>query len=343
MKDIKRLYWSDLLRIIAIFSVIVQHYCPLFFERKASIDLLGWNVANVYDCLANWSVPVFIMISGMFFLNPDKSFSTKSFYLRNVLKIVVIIFVWGLFYEIIKQVLGFEQHTSFSGYFIPLFFKRLPWYHLWFMYLILALYMLVPVLRIYTAHATKRNLEYLLILFVLVSCIQTLDKLIPALHFNIVELSGYAGYFIAGHYFSKYHFSKRQAFFVYLLGLLSVVFRIVVCSEIWMKNGGSRIDVFDYLSPFIMVTSFAVFLFFKNNVSFKSVRVNKTITFVSSCVLGIYLLHGLCIAMLLRGGISPLFFNPVFSICVLSLLTFVLCFIVIVFIKKIPFISKYTV
>lgn len=343
MKEIKKLYWSDLLRIVAIFGVIIQHYCPVLFGKKVSIDSFSWNVANVYDCFSNWSVPVFIMISGMFILNPDKSFSTKTFFQKNVLKIVIIIFIWGLFYEILKQVLGFEQHASVSGYFIPIFYKRLPWYHLWFLYLILALYMLVPILRIYTANASIKNIGYLLVLVVGVSCIHTLNKVLPPIHFNIAELSGYVGYFIGGYFFSKYDFSKRQVIFVYIFGVLSVIFRIIVYRKIYLINGGDRTDIFNYLSPFVMITAFAIFLFFKRNISFKSYTVNNIIAFISSCTLGIYLLHGSILELFSRIGITPLSFNPLFSIGVLSLLTFVICFLVVTLIKKIPIVSKYIV
>ena len=61
----------DGLRILAAFAVVVLHtVATLFMDSYPSSD---WNVANVYESLVRWSVPVFFMISGALFLNKGKA------------------------------------------------------------------------------------------------------------------------------------------------------------------------------------------------------------------------------------------------------------------------------
>ena len=68
----------DGLRILAAFAVVVLHtVAPLFLDLYQSYD---WNVANVYESLVRWSVPVFFMISGALFLNKRKGLNIGQLY-----------------------------------------------------------------------------------------------------------------------------------------------------------------------------------------------------------------------------------------------------------------------
>ena len=40
-----------------------------------------------------------------------------------------------------------------------------PWYHLWYLYMLIGLYLLVPLYRIFTKNTTEKQFLYLLILF----------------------------------------------------------------------------------------------------------------------------------------------------------------------------------
>ena len=75
-----RIVYADLLRIIATFAVIVLHVSVSKWY-ESPIREYNWQMFNIYDSLVRWSVPVFVMISGMFFLNPNKEidFLTGSF------------------------------------------------------------------------------------------------------------------------------------------------------------------------------------------------------------------------------------------------------------------------
>ena len=65
-----RIEYLDLLRIIAIFGVVVLHVAAQNWVKEFT-NVFNWNVYNVYDSLVRWTVPVFVMISGTLFLSKE--------------------------------------------------------------------------------------------------------------------------------------------------------------------------------------------------------------------------------------------------------------------------------
>ena len=91
----KRVAYLDLLRILAIFAVIFQHFCPGYYNA----DDFNKNAVNIMVSLTDWCVPVFVMISGALLLNPQKEFSVKRFFKKNVLRI----FVASIFHRSVER------------------------------------------------------------------------------------------------------------------------------------------------------------------------------------------------------------------------------------------------
>lgn len=59
-----RKVWADLLRVAAIFGVIVIHACGLTFYKYGNISQSDWLAINLLDSMARCSVPLFVMLSG---------------------------------------------------------------------------------------------------------------------------------------------------------------------------------------------------------------------------------------------------------------------------------------
>ena len=63
----QRVACYDVLRVAATFAVVALH---LSAQHWADTDIYStaWQAFNLYDSLVRWTVPVFVMISGVFFL-----------------------------------------------------------------------------------------------------------------------------------------------------------------------------------------------------------------------------------------------------------------------------------
>lgn len=61
-----RVLYLDLLRIFCIFSMMLLHVCAIPWY-SVPVSSFAWQVLNVYDSSVRFCVPVFVMISGVFF------------------------------------------------------------------------------------------------------------------------------------------------------------------------------------------------------------------------------------------------------------------------------------
>ena len=89
LKAKERDYNLDLLRILASFMVIIIHVAS-YQWYSTKVNSFNWGVYNFYDSLVRCAVPIFIMISGVFFLSNKKNTNIKSLYSKNIFKLVII-------------------------------------------------------------------------------------------------------------------------------------------------------------------------------------------------------------------------------------------------------------
>ena len=105
MKE-QRIVYFDYLRIIAIFAVVVLHFAAQNWDN-IDVSSFEWQVFNLYDAVAAWGVPVFVMISGALFLG--KELTLKKLYGKYILRIVTAFFFWSVLYALWSNF--FLQHN----------------------------------------------------------------------------------------------------------------------------------------------------------------------------------------------------------------------------------------
>ena len=74
--------YFDVLRVIAILAVIVLHVAVKPFGNT-DVFSFTWEMANMWEGLVRWGVPVFVMISGALFLDPTREISFHKLYSKN--------------------------------------------------------------------------------------------------------------------------------------------------------------------------------------------------------------------------------------------------------------------
>ena len=79
--------WPDMLRIIAAFFVVFLHSASAGmhgFYGYHGPDSSAFQFCNFYASITRWTVPVFVMLSGMFFLDLQKEYTLKKLYSKKV-------------------------------------------------------------------------------------------------------------------------------------------------------------------------------------------------------------------------------------------------------------------
>lgn len=340
----KKIVYLDVLRALATFAVILNHVAGN--NWNGFIESNRWGVFTFYKGLSSFCVPIFLMISGALFLQKDKSISIKRLYSHNILRLIIFLLFWSVCYQIynfgidVNSIKGIVKNIAYGQTQI----------HLWFIYMIIGIYVCVPVLKVFTDNAPKRMLEYLLIIFFVFTlvCFSLSNiqlRIFKVIFLNISRLdvrlmSGYIGYFILGHYLNTYEIGKVHRKIIYVLGIISMLLVTVITVVMSRKNGVPVSNYLEYLTPFVCLWSMAVFVYAKNN--FNNVN-NNLIEETSKYSLGIYAIHMFVVFELWKHNFSTFSFNSVCSVPVLTLIVFLVSFISVKILYKIPIINRWII
>lgn len=74
---VKNNFGLSILRIMATFSVIIIHVSGPLVVKYGQISNFDWNIANFFDSISRYSVPMFFIISGALLLKKD--YNLKDF------------------------------------------------------------------------------------------------------------------------------------------------------------------------------------------------------------------------------------------------------------------------
>ena len=336
----------ELLRIFAAFSVVVLHSAA---QSWYYLDITSpeWFIANAYDAVFRFGVPVFVMISGALFLGRDKAIDIKRLYSRNISRMVVIYIVWSFVYswyskDLSPGVLNFKDIVRMildSSY------------HLWFLPMLVGLYILLPVLHSWVRSAGKANIEYLLAGFLVlqigretIKALTISDEVHTLLDIGHVELMcSYAGYFVLGHYIANIGIPRKWHKWIYIGCIPALLCSIMVSYFMSFRLEVPTATAYDSFSFFTFLVSVAVFLAFTaHREEFtRGIKCHGLVRELSADTFGAYLVHLLIIYILNENGIhSRMFFN-LFGIPVLSVMVFVLSMAIAAVLRRIPVIGRY--
>ena len=278
-------------------------------------------------------IGLFFMISGALLL-PVKT-DTRTFLKRRFSKIAIPTLVWSVIFLGITALTSKEPFSWKALLSIPFSAEGNPTF--WFLYTLMGLYLLAPILSHWLNAASRRELEFYLFLWGVGLCYPIL-RLVLDINTSTTGIlyyfTGYAGYFVLGHYLKKY---PGRIKYKWLIPAVIVAYAApVVC-----KVKGLSVDfysVFWYLSIFVVIQ--CVFLW-KLIVSLVPEQgwasVNRVISKISVLTFGIYLVHYFILRSLLWNWSPILSIQPyILQVFVIAAAAFVLSLGVTFLIGKVP-------
>lgn len=295
------------LRVLAIAAVIMGHIfmtiCAYFTPVLTS--------SEAYFCIVlrnlwHWCIPIFVMISGVLFLNPQKEITIEKLFKKNIWRILLALFVFGVPYAFAEIFAAAHYHfdTRQIGSAFLYVIQGKAENHLWYLYFVLGLYLFVPLLRVFTDNAGGRKIEYILIvLFAFTSILPLLKNVFHFdIGFYIPVNSIYLFYFLLGHYIHQYQIkANAKILFLLLFAYCLYVILMSLNSPMIIVGSSGRLLSLESDSPVVVVVSLALFcLFHRNN------KTNRVIEFLSPLCFGIYLIHPLFLfSLYLFLGFTP--------------------------------------
>jgi surface polysaccharide O-acyltransferase-like enzyme len=196
----------DALRVAAILAVVAIHlFDPVVGggERGSFV----WYVAVAADTTTRWCVPFFVMVSGALLLDPRAHRrGTAAFLRRRVVRLGVPLVVWHLVYLLVVRMWLHGEDLSVGGVTVDVLDGRV-YTALYFLWLILGLYAVAPLLSAYLAGGGTRRAVGLALAgmawAVVVNALPGLTELIghprPWSQGTLTRWLSYVGLFVAGY------------------------------------------------------------------------------------------------------------------------------------------------
>ena len=310
-----RILWIDLLRIIACVMVIVVHASSNYVFNFQSSNDHFWG--NVYGSFARACVPLFVVISGILLL-PLKLNST-DFIKRRFTRVLFPFIIWSLVYVIINYISkGNNIHSLIND------LVKLPFHfpenglHLWYLYVLLGLYLLMPVISPWIANVSKRDELIFIGIWGFTMLIPFIGKVFPQpfgeASWNdfgtFYYFSGYIGYLVLGHFLNKYSLPKRNISIIAGIILFIAVYLLTFGGQqyIYTHKGGFSYQIWGFTTINVALMVVAILLIFKD-IQIKNQLLRKIIIELSEMSFGIFLVHYFIVyqinAFILPMGISP--------------------------------------
>lgn len=346
--DEKKLFYVDFIRAFAILMVVMLHTAAIPMKQYSTISVSEWWISNLIFSFSHQSVPLFIMISGLLLLNTSKDESIGVFYRKRLKKVIIPFIFWGVVYYCWRIFFKSESYTLHET--LKIIAKGPIYYHLWFIYMIIGLYLSTPILRVYIKLASRLNLLYFVTLWFLITSLLPIFSSITGISVGIRAgiFTGTIGYFILGPLLAEVNLSKRYLWIIAITAIGATLFTAVGTHYITALRGGYYDGIFVKITrPNIIVMSICTFFllskirysqFFPNNG-----KTHNIIRQIAAASLGIYFLHPIVLELLESDWfgfeLNAMSIHPAIGIPLTLLATMAISYFFVTVLKKTPIVK----
>lgn len=320
----ERIAWVDLLKIIACFLVVFSHNCDPYvavFDSDRSTFLAGVFSGS----LTRSSVPLFVMMTGVLLLPTTRTMS--QFYRRRIGRILPPLIFWSaalplLYYLYINRIplstnpaINPADYTLFETlrravtFIFNFNYTTTP---LWYLYMLIGLYLIIPLLNAWLVQATRKELRLFLSVWFITLFIPYIKMFAPVLGyagnygnmgiFGICDwneygtsyyISGFIGYLVLAYYLVTYplkiSLAKTLLYGIplFLIGYAITSFGFIEVQRYYPGNYAYLEIIWFFTGINVFMMTLPIFVIIQK----LPVHPNKWLARAASLTFGIYLCH----------------------------------------------------
>jgi len=337
-----RIVWIDFIKSVAIILVIIIHSSSPILYQYPAVNINNWDFANLYDSMSRMAVPLFLMTTGALLLN-SKTESLSSFYKKRFFKVLLPLLIWSLVYILYKYFI-LKNNLNILDHFLKSLLRP-EYYHLWYLYMIIGIYLFLPIFKIFVSHSNTNLQIYFILLWVLsVSVLPTIQKFTNYEVYDFIPMTyGYIGYVLLGYLlFNKSIFQKiSKKLFIFSILCTLICIGIIYNGTYLLSQNSMQFNGYFYED--LTLTTIIVSIFSFITLKYIGLKITSPtliliIKHISKASLGIYLIHPIFLDILRSKKIgielSSLNGNTLYMIPLTALAVFILSFIIIHLIRK---------
>lgn len=319
--------WIDALRVIACLMVVFSHCCDPFvahFDANREMFLTGvFSGSLVRPC-----VPLFAMMTAVLLL-PIKSGTTiNQFYRKRMGRIITPLVFWSIalplmafFYFTVMSPNTPNPQLSVSDYTTGTLLQRLYTFvfnfnfdttPLWYLYMLIGLYIIMPILSSWLVQATQKEIKTLLYIWGITLVLPYVKMVAPLLGYTgnyghmglfgecdwnvygtFYYISGFIGYLILAYYLKNYPLNwswKKMA--LICIPMFAVGYAITsigyVITNAYFPGNYAYLEILWYFAGInVFMMTFPVFIAIQK----LNTRSCKWLSYAAKLTFGIYLCH----------------------------------------------------
>lgn len=326
MNKREHIYYFDYLRVMAGIFVIFMHVAAGPLRREVNGN---WQVINLLTCISFTAVPLFLMMSGYLALSSEKTMDTGLLLKKRLPRLVIPLAGWTVVVLLWRMLVArqFSVRVLYDGLVGAL--NSSPAAHLWYMYTLIALTVISPILR-GGLNALDRKGHIMVISIIAIISIRTaayifapgwLDKILNIDVFNqLTFFNGHLATYVLGYYLGN--FKKKIPNWILVVCILALI-AVITAGTYWKTiQTGSYDQTFQSQSRgFEVILAAFVFVLFKQNCNQKS-RFLARVPIVPLS-LAIYLMHNVLLSMMFQVGLKV---DGVVDVLAATAINFIVCF-----------------
>ena len=300
------LYQYSWLRIFACLGIILLHMLfasNVYFEDK--MTLTDTIVTKAAENMLMWAVPCFLAITGALLLPAVYELSWGKLLHRYVRRMVLALLIFVLIFQLCDAAMG----EITAGQIVPGFFSNLiqghSWAHMWYLYLMIGLYLMMPFYKAVTRSCSDMELLVLCLIWLVFISILPLVRIFGfEMGFYVPTTLIYPLYPFLGYLIHEEKLSiDRLTAWVLVIGCSALLIgltwmRYTILPDMLNVDALYTFDdlLFGYSSFLVVGQTAGIFTLFdssKRLTTASSAESSKTrfLLTVDQCTFGIYLIH----------------------------------------------------
>ena len=324
-KNPQHIVWLDVVRFVAMFTVVCCHCTDPFNFYPGTPPNIGeiklWGA--IYGALLRPCVPLFVMITGALLLPVRGEISV--FYKKRIPRVLWPFLIWSVIYNLfpwITGVLGIKPEVildffPYSGEEVmrrslPVsldYIAQIPFnfsivdVHMWYIYLLIGLYLYLPVFSAWVEKASDKAKLWFLGAWAVTLLLPYYNQFVAQYLWGtcswnafgmLYYFAGFNGYLLLGHYLRNLDWSLGKILAIglpmFVIGYAVTFFGFRYITALPEFSDEMLELFFTYCSLNVVMMTIPVFMLCKK-VNFRSEGIRKALANLTLCGFGIYMIH----------------------------------------------------
>ncbi len=311
------------------YSTVLMYAGEMTFWRAAVGAMVQHNLM--------WAVPCFIMVTGALLLPPEKRITYSALFKKYIARMMKAIVLFGVLFVVLEMIFNPSQRTG-AHFLNGLYevFAGDSWSHMWYLYCLLGLYLLMPLYKKVSELAGERDMLYLMGIYTLfLSVVPCLQAVGVRCGFYVHVSSIYPLYLFMGYWLKRWGMKYRRAW--YGAAFLAATAAIAALSYVRVRWGVAQLDVlFEYNSPLVIVQALGIAGWFFH-MSDEPSAVKTVLANIDRHSFGVYLIHMAYVRLLFKHlHFDPFHYGGMAGVLLTAAIAFGAAYVTDLVMKRIP-------